>query len=172
MANFTTRNFAAAMMAGAASLTLVAGAGFAQMTGGAGSDDQMQTQSGTGSTTTGAGAAGQTAAMMEEDDVQSLLEDLGFSDVENLERTGIVWSAEAKRDDTDVELLVERMMQSGYDLDEDIVQSLLQTEGFSNVSDVEESDGVWSAEADRDGDSVTAHVDGERQVVVSEKDAG
>ena len=168
----STRKIATVLLAGAASLALVTGASLAQTgtTGGTGTTGQSGTGTGTGTGT--AVTTEQSAGMLEEDDVKSLLEDHGYSDVEDLEQSGMAWIGNATRDDEDVELRIERLMQSASALDEDGSEMALEMQGFTEISDIEEDDDVWTADAEYLGDSVKVYIDAEEEVVVSEKSSG
>ena len=168
MTMISTRNIATGLLAGAAGLALVTGASLAQTgtTGGTGTTGQSGTGTGTAATTE------QSAGMLEEDDIKSILEDHGYSDVEDLEQIGMAWTGKATRDDEDVELRIERLMQDASDLDEDSSEMALEMQGFTEVSDIEEEDDVWSADAEYLGDSVKVYLDAEEEVVVSEQSSG
>lgn len=169
-----TRKLATGLLAGAASLALVAGTGLAQTTGTTGT---------TGGNQTGTTATGQmgttrdatTVGMLDKEEIRAMLEEQGYSEIENLKEDGLAWTATATRDGEKVELRIERMWRAvatDRNLDEERVKTMLENEGYSSVGDIQEDGGMWSAEARRDGESVKVHVNAERQVVVSERTSG
>lgn len=174
---FINEKLTKGMLAGAASLALLGGASFAQTGTGTQQNQvppgqsQVQPGIGTGVDSRPGAASPSQSAMLQEDDVKSLLEDHDYSEVEDLEQSGMAWTGKAKRDDENVELRIERVMLGAGDLDEERVKQLIETEGFSDVSSVEEDDDVWTADAQHDGDDVKIRFDSEEKVIVSETSA-
>lgn len=113
----------------------------------------------------------QTTAEMSEDQIRSVLQARGYSDLSGIERDGEHFKVgNAKRYGRDVEdLRVNARTGQVRDearLNESQVRKLLEDRGYSEISDVERDDDNFTAKAKRDDREVNLRVNAETGVVM------
>jgi hypothetical protein len=140
------------------------------MTGQTGQTPGMTGQTGQAPGMTGAPAT-PTTAEMSQDQIRSVLQARGYSDISGIERDGEHFKiSEAKRFGRDVEdLRVNARTGQVEDeprLNEDQARKLLEERGYSEVSDVERDGDHITAKAKRDGREVNLRINTETAVVM------
>jgi uncharacterized membrane protein YkoI len=121
-------------------------------------------QSGSNSQSGSMGSGG----TMSEASVKSLLQTRGYSEVDDIERDGQKFKADAKKNGEEVTLEIDS--QGNIRLDEDSAEKLIQKEGFSDVSDIERKGNQYHASAKKDGDDVKVEVNAASGEVRERKD--
>ncbi|EKQ65641.1 hypothetical protein MOU_04844 [Xanthomonas citri pv. malvacearum str. GSPB1386] len=119
-------------------------------------------------------AADKPAKALTSGEVTSMLTAKGYTKVHDLKFEHGVWTADARSGDgKDVDVRIDPVTgrvygdQTTSKLSEADVRAALSTGGYSDVHDLKFKDGLWKADAKRNGQKVELHVDPEDGHVVS-----
>lgn len=119
-------------------------------------------------------AADKPAKALTSNEVTRMLTAKGYTKVHDVKFEHGVWTADARSGDgKDVDVHIDPVTgriygdQTTSRLTEADVRAALSTGGYSDVHDLEFKDGLWKADAKRDGQKVELHVDPEDGHVVS-----
>ncbi|MEQ7926738.1 PepSY domain-containing protein, partial [Xanthomonas citri pv. malvacearum] len=117
---------------------------------------------------------GGSAKALTSGEVTSMLTAKGYTKVHDLKFEHGVWTADARSGDgKDVDVRIDPVTgrvygdQTTSKLSEADVRAALSTGGYSDVHDLKFKDGLWKADAKRNGQKVELHVDPEDGHVVS-----
>ncbi|MFC4729070.1 PepSY domain-containing protein [Coralloluteibacterium thermophilus] len=110
-------------------------------------------------------------------EVRQALTEAGYTEVRDVEFDDGLWEADATSGDgRRIDVRLDPATGKIYPdtatsaLTADDIKASLTAEGYANVRDVEFDDGLWKAEADRNGRKVELRLDPEDGRVVTERD--